>query len=49
MEVSDLSLLGEVREKGIVVHDAAHPERTLALALRERRAEYEDEEEERGE
>ena len=37
---SDLSLLGEVREKGVVVYDAAHPERTLAMALRERRAEY---------
>jgi len=37
---SDLSLLGEVREKGIVVYDAAHPERTPAMALRERRAEY---------
>ena len=38
--VSDLSVLGEVREKGIVVYDAARPERTLAMALRERRAEY---------
>jgi predicted nucleotidyltransferase len=37
---SDLSLLGEVREKGVVVYDAAHPERTPAMALRERRAEY---------
>jgi predicted nucleotidyltransferase len=37
---SDLSLLGEVREKGIVVYDAAHPERTPAAALRERRVEY---------
>jgi len=36
---SDLSLLGEVREKG-VVYDAAHAERTPAVALRERRAEY---------
>ena len=38
---SDLSLLGEVREKGVVVYDAAYPERTPAMALRERRAEYE--------
>ena len=38
---SDLSLLGEVREKGIVVYDAARPEWTPAMALRERRAEYE--------
>lgn len=38
--VSDLSVLGEVREKGIVVYDAARPERTPAMALRERRAEY---------
>jgi hypothetical protein len=30
---------GEVREKG-VVYDAAHPERTPIMALRERRAEY---------
>ncbi len=37
---SDLSLLGEVREKGIVVYDTAQPERTPAVALRERRAEY---------
>jgi len=37
---SDLSLLGEVRERGIVIYDAAHPERTPAMALRERRAEY---------
>ena len=37
---SDLSLLSEVREKGIVVYDAAHPERTPAVALRERQAEY---------
>jgi hypothetical protein len=37
---SDLSLLGEVREKDIVVYDAAHPERTPAVALREHRAEY---------
>ena len=40
VQASDLSLLGEVREKGIVVYDAAHPERTPAVALRERRAEY---------
>ncbi|GAB4531895.1 MAG: hypothetical protein Kow0063_11760 [Anaerolineae bacterium] len=38
---SDLSLLGEVRERGIVVYDAARPERTLAMALRERRTGYE--------
>ena len=38
---SDLSLIGEVREKGVVVYDAAQPERTPAVALRERRAEYE--------
>jgi hypothetical protein len=37
---SDLSLLGEVREKGIVVYDAAHPERTPAMALREHQAGY---------
>ena len=40
VEASDLSLLGEVREKGVVVYDANHPERTPAVALRERRAEY---------
>jgi predicted nucleotidyltransferase len=39
-QASDLSLLGEVREKGIVVYDAAHPERTPAVALREHRAKY---------
>jgi predicted nucleotidyltransferase len=39
-EASELSLLGEVREKGIIVYDAARPERTPAVALRERRAEY---------
>jgi hypothetical protein len=38
---SDLSLLGEVRDKGIVVYDAAHPERTSFVALTERRAEKE--------
>jgi len=38
--VSDLSLLGEVREKGIMVYDAARPERTPAVALREQRVEY---------
>ena len=38
--VSDLSVLGEVREKCIVVYDAARPERTPAMALREQRAEY---------
>jgi hypothetical protein len=37
---SDLSLLGEVREKGLVVYDAAHPERTPEAALHERRAKY---------
>ena len=37
---SDLSLMGEVRERGIVVYDAAHPERTPSVALRERRGEY---------
>ena len=41
---SDLSLLGEVREKGIVVYDVACPERSPAMALRERRAKYGDEE-----
>ncbi len=35
-----MSREGEVREKGVVVYDAAHPERTPAMALRERRAEY---------
>jgi len=39
--ISDLSVLGEVQEKGIVVYDAARPERTPAMALRERRAKYE--------
>ncbi len=39
-EASELSLLGEVRERGITVYDVAHPERTPAMALRERRAEY---------
>ncbi len=38
--ISDLSLLGEVREKGIVVYDAAHPERTPAVVLREHRRGY---------
>ncbi len=37
---SDLSLLGEVREKGIVVYDVARPERTPAMVLRERQAEH---------
>ena len=37
---SDLSLLGEVREKGLVVYDAAHPERTPEAALRERHTTY---------
>lgn len=40
VEASDLGLLGEVRENGIVVYDAARPECTPAMALRERRAEY---------
>jgi len=40
VNASDLSLLGEVRERGIVVYDAARPERTPQMALRERRAEY---------
>lgn len=39
-EASDLSLVGEVREKGLVVYDATRPERTPAMALRERGAEY---------
>jgi predicted nucleotidyltransferase len=39
-EASDLSLLGEVREKGVVVYDVAQPERTPAMALQEQRAEY---------
>jgi predicted nucleotidyltransferase len=39
-QAGDLSLLGEVREKGIVVYDALHPERTPAVALRERGAKY---------
>ena len=46
VEASDLSLLGEVREKGIIVYDAAHPGRTPAVALRERQVEYESVEEE---
>ena len=37
---SDLSLMGEVREKGVVIYDANRPEHTLAMALRERRAKY---------
>lgn len=37
---SDLSLLGEVREKGIVVYDAAHPERPPAVVLREQSVRY---------
>jgi predicted nucleotidyltransferase len=44
VEASDLSLLGEVRARGIVVYDAAQPERTPAMALREQRAEYGSEE-----
>ena len=38
---SDLSLMGEVRERGILVYNAARPEQTPEMALRERRAEYE--------
>lgn len=41
---SDLSLLGEVREKGLVIYDAAHPERTPEVALGERDAAYKSEE-----
>jgi predicted nucleotidyltransferase len=41
-EASGLSLLGEVRERGIVVYDVTRPERTPAMALRERREEYGD-------
>jgi predicted nucleotidyltransferase len=37
---SDLSLLGEVRERGVVVYDVAQPERTPAMALQEQRTEY---------
>jgi len=37
---SDLSLMGEVREKGVVIYDADRPERTPSVALRERRARY---------
>ena len=37
---SDLSIMGEVRERGVAVYDAARPERTPAMALRERGAEY---------
>jgi len=37
---SSLSLIGEVRERSIVVYDAARPEHTPAAALRERQAEY---------
>ena len=36
---SDLSLVSAVRKKGIVIYDADRPERTPAVALRERRAE----------
>ncbi len=39
-EASELSLLGEVREKGIVVYDAACPEQDVAQVLRERGMEY---------
>ncbi len=41
VEASDLSLIGEVREKGVVIYDANRPERTPAVVLRERRAGYE--------
>jgi predicted nucleotidyltransferase len=41
---SELSVLGEVREKGLVVYDAAKPECTPEMALRERRPEYGSEE-----
>jgi predicted nucleotidyltransferase len=41
---SDLSLLGEVRERGVVVYDAAQPARTPAMALRERGMQYRSEE-----
>jgi len=37
---SDLSLLGEVREKGVVIYDADRPERTPAIALWEQRVKY---------
>jgi predicted nucleotidyltransferase len=37
---SDLSLLGEVRERGVVVYDVAQPERTPAIALQEQQVEY---------
>jgi len=37
---SDLSIMGEVRERGVAVYDAARPERTPAVALRERQSEY---------
>jgi predicted nucleotidyltransferase len=43
-EASDLSLVGEVRERGVVVYDVAQPERTPAMVLREQRAEYRHEE-----
>jgi hypothetical protein len=41
---SDLSLMGEARERGIVVYDAAQPERDPAMALREGRMRYRSEE-----
>ncbi len=46
-QASDLSLLGEVREKGVVVYDVTEPERTPAAALRECQAGYESAQEER--
>jgi predicted nucleotidyltransferase len=39
-DASDLSLLGEVREKGVVVYDVERPQHSPAIALRERTAEY---------
>ncbi len=43
-QASPLSLLGEVREKGIVVYDVRHPERSPALALWEGRVAYREQE-----
>jgi predicted nucleotidyltransferase len=37
---SDLSLVGEVREKGVVIYDTARPGHTPVAALHEHRAEY---------
>ena len=39
-KASDLSLLGEVREKGVVVYDVERPQHSPAIALRERPIEY---------